>query len=53
MLTGENGILTQANNAKEQTEIAEEKEQIELAYISVLSDKKTENIEANDLEQAL
>lgn len=28
MLTGENGILTQANNAKEETEIAKEKEAI-------------------------
>ena len=32
MLTGENGILTQANKAKQDTEIGEEKEQIRLAY---------------------
>ena len=32
MLTGENGILTQANDAKTDTEIGEEKEQIRLAY---------------------
>ena len=30
-LTGENGILTQANNAKTQTEIADEKEAVEMA----------------------
>ena len=31
MLTGDNGILTMASKAKEQTEIAEEKEQVQLA----------------------
>ena len=34
MLTGENGILQQAGKAKEETEIASEKEQIMLAYTS-------------------
>ena len=32
MLTGENGILTQAKNAKDKTEIASEKEAVSLAY---------------------
>ncbi len=32
-LTGENGILTRANEAKEETEISTEKEQIQLALI--------------------
>ncbi|MCI8547534.1 MAG: hypothetical protein HFJ38_01455 [Bacilli bacterium] len=32
MLTGENGILTQADNAKDETIIGEEKEQISLGY---------------------
>ena len=32
MLTGENGIITQAQNAKERTEIGEEKEAISVAY---------------------
>ena len=31
MLTGENGIITQAQNSKEQTDIADEKERVELA----------------------
>ena len=31
MLTGENGVITQAQNAKVQTEIGEEKEQVQLA----------------------
>ena len=33
MLTGENGILTQANNAKTQTEIADEEEAVKMAAI--------------------
>ena len=32
MLTGENGILNQAQNASEQTDIEKEKEDIALAY---------------------
>ena len=35
MLTGDNGILTQANNAKTQTEIGTEKEQLSLAVTDV------------------
>ena len=31
LLTGENGIITQAQNSKEETEIGEEKEQVQLA----------------------
>ena len=34
MLTGQNGILTQAQNAKEETEIASEKEAIQLTMIN-------------------
>ena len=34
MLTGDNGILTQATNAKEQTEISSEKEAIQLTMIN-------------------
>ena len=41
-LTGQNGILSQATNAKEQTEIAEEKEAISLAYIGALAEKNAE-----------
>ncbi len=39
MLTGDNGILTQAQNASEETEIGKEKEQIALAYNGAVSDK--------------
>ena len=37
MLTGENGILTQAQNAKKETEEAEEKEKIQLAVLDAIS----------------
>ena len=33
MLTGQKGILTQANNAKNATELASAKEKVELAVI--------------------
>ena len=39
MLTGQNGILTQAQNASEQTEIGAEKEAISLAYTGAVADK--------------
>ena len=40
MLTGQNGILTQAQNASEQTEVGAEKEAISLAYIGATADKE-------------
>ena len=36
-LTGQNGILTQANNAKTSTEIGEEKEKVELSAVGALA----------------
>ena len=45
MLTGENGILTQAQNAKEQTEIATEKEAVALTMINrEMSDDEKYNV---------
>ena len=41
-LSGENGILSNASKAKEETEIANEKEQISLAYIGAVAEKKGE-----------
>ena len=35
-LTGENGILTRANDSKTQTEIGKEKEILQLAYTSAI-----------------
>ena len=49
-LTGQNGILTQSNNAKENSEISEEKEAVSLAYTGVIAEKKGEGtVTANDL----
>ena len=49
-LTGQNVILTQANNAKENSEISEEKEAVSLAYTGVIAEKKGEGtVTANDL----
>ena len=51
-LTGQNGILTQANNAKTQTEIANEKEAISLAYTRAMEDKKgRDNVTADDMNR--
>ena len=40
MLTGQNGILTQAQNASEQTEVGAEKEAISLAYIGATANEE-------------
>ena len=39
MLTGENGVLTKATEAKDQTEIAQEKEEIQMAYAAAKANK--------------
>ena len=49
MLTGENGILSQARNAKEETSIAEEKEQIKLAYNAAVTKKQSTDVTYQDL----
>ena len=48
-LTGENGILTQANNAKTQAGVGEEKEAIGLAYNGAKTEKLGGEITAGDL----
>ena len=51
-LTGQNGILTQANNAKENSEISEEKEAVSLAYTGVIAEKKGEGtVTADDMNR--
>ena len=56
-LTGEDGILTKAKSAKEHSLLEEEKEQIKLAYSSVVADKmeKGENttVSGTELEHEL
>ena len=52
-LTGENGILTRASQASEQTEIAEEKEAIGLAYTGILADNNGTGVSADELQEEL
>ena len=49
-LTGQNGILTRAQDAKTQTGVAEEKEAINLAYSGAVAEKRgTGDVTASDL----
>ena len=52
-LTGENGILAQAENAKEQTEIAQIKEQSQIDIGEKQSEKKSSEITENELKEIL
>ena len=56
MLTGENGVLTKATEAKDQTGIAQEKEEITMAYASAKAnkvDKVSEPVTASELQSEL
>ena len=53
MLTGENGILTQAQRSKEQTSIAEEKELIALAYNAIKAEEKGGAVTTDKLDKEL
>ena len=44
MLTGENGIITQAQKSKEQSDIGYEKEQIDFAYSAAKTKKNLKEI---------
>ena len=52
-LTGENGIINNSKNAKEETEIANEKEILEKATVEAMGKNKYGNIEENELQSAL
>ena len=52
-LTGENGILTRASEASEQTQIGEEKEAIGVAYNGVMADTEGNGVNATDLQEEL
>ena len=52
-LTGENGILAQAENAKEQTEIAQIKEQSQIDIGEKQSEKKSSEITEDELKEIL
>ena len=53
MLTGENGILTQAQNAKESTKNAGEEEKIRLAAMAAIGESLGGDIEQGHLEEEL
>ena len=52
-LTGENGILTKASEASEQTKISEEKEAIGIAYSGVMAYNSRNEVSDIDLENEL
>ena len=52
-ITGENGIIENAGQAKEETEIANEKEILEKATVQVMGNNKYGNIEKNELQEQL
>ena len=53
MLTGQNGILTRAQDAKTNTEIAEEKEAIGLAYNGVMAENRGNGVSSGQLQTEL
>ena len=52
-LTGEDGIINNANNAKEQTEIANEKEIVDRATINAMGNNSRGNIVESELQDEL
>ena len=53
MLTGQKGILTQANNAKNATELASAKEKVELAVIGAISQTRDGTLKVGNLRTEL
>ena len=53
MLTGEDGIIKQAQRAKEENEIAEEKEKVNLAVSGAIARNSLERLTKEDLEAEL
>ena len=52
-LSGDNGILTRASDAKTSTEIGEEKEKVELSAVGALAENNGGEITENNLEKEL
>ena len=52
-LTGEDGLINNANNAKEETEIANEKEIVDRATINTMGNNKRGNIVKDELQNEL
>lgn len=53
MLTGNNGILTKAGDAKTQTDIAEEKEMLKMSVLSAISKEKYGDITKEKIDDEL
>ena len=53
VLTGDDGLINNANNAKEQTEIANEKEIVDRATINAIGNNKRGNLVKGELQQEL
>ena len=53
MLSGNNGILQRASDAKEETIIGQEKEQVELAYVSAAVKKLGDHVTGEELQHEL
>ena len=52
-LTGDNGVLTKATQAKEQTIVGQEKEAISLAYTACKSNDYTKDVESKEMQKEL
>ena len=53
VVTGDNGIIRNAQNAKEDTEIANEKEIVEKATVQTMGNNKYGNVEKDGLQEEL
>ena len=53
ILTGENGLIKQSQNAKTQTEIAEEKEVLDTATVKAMAKDRYGNLIQENLQEAL
>ena len=53
VVTSDNGIMKNANDAKEQTEISNEKEIIDEATVQAMGNNKYGNIEEDELQEQL
>ena len=53
MLSGNNGILQRSSDAKEETIIGQEKEQVELAYVSAAVKKLGDHVTGEELQHEL
>ena len=52
-ITGDNGIINKAQSAKEETEIANEKEVVEKATVQTMGNNKFGNVEKDGLQDEL